>query len=124
MKKYPSRKKIVSELDRVIRYSKYGPVVEVDVQSKTSPSGLYSESMKTFNGSNLKSDLLFFLMDKSLTYRILNIHWWRYTLSDFSQAINLQMVLLGSEDKFLEYTNIDSDMLELIGKVRFVDEDI
>lgn len=38
--------------------------------------------------------------------------------------MEVHIYLLGSDEKFLEYTNIDSEMLELLGKVRFLDEDI
>lgn len=120
MKKLPTRKKIIAALNELVSSSGRHPVFEVDVHSQTNPLEDYSALRKVFRGGSAKGDLLAFLMDKSLTHRILNMRGWYIT----GPAQEVHIYLLGSDDKFLEYTNIDSEMMELLGKVRFVDEDI
>ena len=121
MKKLPTRKKIIAALNELVSSSRRYPVFEVDVHSQTNHLEDYSALRKVFRGGSAKGDLLAFLMDKSLTHRILNMRGWYI---DFGRTQEVHIYLLGSDDKFLEYTNIDSEMMELLGKVRFVDEDI
>ena len=124
MKKLPTRKKILASLNELVSSSNRYPVFEVDVHSQTNPLEEYSALMKVFRGDSAKDDLLAFLMDKSLTHRILNMRGWCCKTEDSYQVMEVHIYLLGSNDKFLEYTNIDSEMLELLGKVRFDGEDI
>ena len=124
MKKLPTRKKILASLKELVSSSKRIPVFEVDVHSQTNPLEDYSALMRIFRGGSAKDDLLAFLMDKSLTHRILNMRGWCCKTEDSYQVMEVHIYLLGSNDKFLEYTNIDSEMLGLLGKVRFFDEDI
>lgn len=124
MKKLPTRKKILATLNDLVSSSRRAPVFEVDVHSQTNWLEDYSALVGIFRGGSAKGDLLAFLMDKSLTHRILNMRGWYIKTADFSRAQEVHVYLLGSDDKFLEYTNIDSEMMELLGKVRFVDEDI
>lgn len=124
MKKRPTRKKIIAALTDLVSSSKRDPVFEVDVHSQTNYRVGYSDLMRIFRGGSAKDDLLAFLMDKSLTHRILNMRGWCCRTIDSPRAMEVHIYLLGSDDKFLEYTNIDSEILELLGKVRFVDEDI
>ncbi len=124
MKKLPTRKKILASLKELVSSSKRIPVFEVYVHSQTNPREDYSALMKIFRGGSAKDDLLAFLMDKSLTHRILNMRGWCCKTEDSYQVMEVHIYLLGSNDKFLEYTNIDSEMLELLGKVRFDGEDI
>lgn len=124
MKKLPTRKKILASLKELVSSSKRIPVFEVDVHSQTNPLEEYSALMRIFRGGSAKDDLLAFLMDKSLTHRILNMRGWCCKTEDSYQVMEVHIYLLGSNDKFLEYTNIDSEMLGLLGKVRFDGEDI
>ena len=124
MKKLPTRKKILASLNELVSSSNRYPVFEVDVHSQTNHLEEYSALMKVFRGDSAKDDLLAFLMDKSLTHRILNMRGLCCKTGDFYQVMEVHIYLLGSNDKFLEYTNIDSEMLELLGKVRFDGEDI
>ena len=124
MKKRPTRKRIIATLNEVIRWSEYCPLGEVEIQHQDNQFATYSDTMEIFEGSCIRDRLIAFLMDKSLTYRILNIDWSRFVRLDMGQLISMNIYLLGSDDKFLEYTNIDSEMLELIGKARFAGEDI
>ena len=124
MKKLPTRKKILASLKELVSLSKQTPIFEVDVHSQTNPLEEYSALMRIFRGGSAKDDLLAFLMDKSLTHRILNMRGWCCKTEDSYQVMEVHIYLLGSNDKFLEYTNIDSEMLELLGKVRFDGEDI
>lgn len=124
MKKLPTRKKILASLRELVSSSKRTPIIEVDVHSQTNYLEEYSALMKVFRGGSAKDDLLAFLMDKSLTRRILNMRGWCCKAVDPRSVMEVHIYLLGSDEKFLEYTNIDSEMLELLGKVRFLDEDI
>lgn len=123
MKKLPTRKKIIATLEELVSSSKLIPVFEVDVHSQTNYREDYSALMEMFRGGSAKGDLLAFLMDKSLTHRILNMRGWICTVYS-NLVMKVHIYLLGSDEKFLEYTNLDSEMLDLLGKVRFVDEDI
>ena len=118
MKKLPTRKKIIDALNEIVSSSRMAPVLNVYVHSQTNYLEDYSRLIGTFRGDSAKDDLLAFLMDKSLTHRILNVRGW-YVRNIDSLAMDLD--LLGSDETFLEYTNIDSEMLELLGKVRFVE---
>ena len=124
MKKLPTRKKIIATLTDLVSSSRMAPVFEVDVHSQTNPLERYSALRRVFGGGSAKDDLLAFLMDKSLTHRILNMLGWCCKTEDSYQVMEVHIYLLGSDEKFLEYTNIDSEMLELLKKVRFDGEDI
>ena len=125
MKKLPTRKKIIAALNELVSSSSVAPVFEVDVHSQKNPLEEFSALMKVFRGDSAKGDLLAFLMEKSLTHRILNMRGWRCrNIEPHPLVMEVHIYLLGSDEKFLEYTNIDSEMLELLGKVRFLDEDI
>ncbi len=123
MKKLPTRKKIIASLNDLVSSSKVIPVFEVDVYSQTNPLERYSALRKVFRGGSAKGDLLAFLMDKSLTHRILNMRGW-FGKAHSTPGAEVHIYLLGSDEQFMEYTNLDSEMLELLWKVRFVDEDI
>ena len=90
------------------------------VHSQTNYLEDYSGLIGTFRGDSAKDDPLAFLMDKSLTHRILTVRGW-YVRNIDSRLLAMEVNLLGSDETFLEYTNIDSEMLELLGKVRFVE---
>ena len=120
MKKLPTRKKIIDALNEIVSSSGLSPVLNVYVHSQTNYLEDYSGLIGTFRGDSAKDDLLAFLMDKSLTHRILNVRGW-YVRNIDSRLLAMEVNLLGSDETFLEYTNIDSEMLELLGKVRFVE---
>lgn len=120
MKKLPTRKKIIDALNEIVSSSGLSPVLNVYVHSQTNYLEDYSGLIGTFRGDSAKDDLLAFLMDKSLTHRILNVRGW-YARNIDSRLLAMEVNLLGSDETFLEYTNIDSEMLELLGKVRFVE---
>ena len=120
MKKLPTRKKIIDALNEIVSSSRLSLVLNVYVHSQTNYLEDYSGLIGTFRGDSAKDDLLAFLMDKSLTHRILNISGW-YVRNIDSRLLAMEVNLLGSDETFLEYTNIDSEMLELLGKVRFVE---
>ena len=125
MKKLPTRKKIIAALNELVSSSRMAPVFEVNVHVQTNYRVEYSALAKIFRGDSAKGDLLAFLMDKSLTHRMLNLRGWRCrNLDPHPLVMSVNIYLLGSDEKFLEYTNIDSEMLGLLGKVRFIDEDI
>ena len=124
MKKRPTRKKIIASLNELVSSSRTAPVFEVDVHSQTNPLERYSALRRVFRGGSAKDDLLAFLMDKSLTHRILNMRGWCCKTEDSYQVMEVHIYLLGSDETFLEYTNLDSEMLALLGKVGFVGEDI
>ena len=125
MKKLPTRKKIIAALNELVSSSRAAPVFEVDVHSQKNPLEEFSALMKVFRGGSAKEDLLAFLMDKSLTHRIFFMRDWRCrNIEPHPLVMEVHIYLLGSDEKFLEYTNIDSEVLEMLGKVRFVDEDI
>lgn len=121
MKKLPTRKKIIDALNEIVSSSRLTPVLNVYVHSKTNYLEDYSELIGTFRGDSAKDDLLAFLMDKSLTHRILNVRGWYVRNIPDSLLLAMEVNLLGSDETFLEYTNIDSEMLELLGKLRFVE---
>lgn len=120
MKKLPTRKKIIDVLNEIVSSSRIAPVLNVYVHSQTNYLEDYAGLIGTFRGDSAKDDLLAFLMDKSLTHRILNVCGW-YVRNIDSRLLAMEVNLLGSDETFLEYTNIDSEMLELLGKVRFVE---
>ena len=120
MKKLPTRKKIIDALNEIVSSSRLSPVLNVYVHSQTNYLEDYSGLIGTFRGDSAKDDLLAFLMDKSLTHRILKVRGW-YVRNIDSRLLAMEVNLLGSDETFLEYANIDSEMLELLGKVRFVE---
>ena len=120
MKKLPTRKKIIDTLNEIVSSSRIAPVLNVYVHSQTNYLEDYAGLIGTFRGDSAKDDLLAFLMDKSLTHRILNVRGW-YVRNIDSRLLAMEVNLLGSDETFLEYTNIDAEMLELLGKVRFVE---
>ena len=125
MKKLPTRKKIIATLNELVSSSRMAPVFEVNVYAQTNYRAEYSALAKIFRGDSAKGDMLAFLMDKSLTHRILNMRGWRCrNIEPHPLVMEIHIYLLGSDETFLEYTNIDSEMLGLLGKVRFIDEDI
>ena len=119
MKKLPTRKKIIDALNEIVSSSRLSLVLNVYVHSQTNYPG-YSGLIGVFRGDSAKDDLLAVLMDKSLTHRILTVRGW-YVRNIDSRLLAMEVNLLGSDETFLEYTNIDSEMLELLGKVRFVE---
>lgn len=121
MKKLPTRKKIIDALNEIVSSSRMAPVLNVYVHSQTNYLEDYSRLIGIFQGDSAKDDLLAFLMDKSLTHRILNVRGWYVRNIDSRLLAMVEIHLLGSDETFLEYTNIDSEMLELLGKVRFVE---
>lgn len=121
MKKLPTRKKIIDALNEIVSASRLAPVLNVYVHSQTNYLEDYSRLIGIFQGDSEKDDLLAFLMDKSLTHRILNVRGWYVRNIDSRLLAMVEIHLLGSDETFLEYTNIDSEMLELLGKVRFVE---
>ena len=121
MKKLPTRKKIIDALNEIVSSSRMTPVLNVYVHSQTNYLEDYSRLIGIFQGDSEKDDLLAFLMDKSLTHRILNVRGWYVRNIDSRLLAMVEIHLLGSDETFLEYTNIDSEMLELLGKVRFVE---
>lgn len=121
MKKLPTRKKIIDALNEIVSSSRMAPVLNVYVHSQTNYLEDYSRLIGIFQGDSEKDDLLAFLMDKSLTHRILNVRGWYVRNIDSRLLAMVEIHLLGSDETFLEYTNIDSEMLELLGKVRFVE---
>ena len=121
MKKLPTRKKIIDALNEIVSSSRLSPVLNVYVHSQTNYLEDYSGLIGTFRGDSAKDDLLAFLMDKSLTHRILKVRGWYVRNIDSRLLAMVDLYLLGSDETFLEYTNIDSEMLELLRKVRFVE---
>ena len=121
MSKLPTRKKIIDALNEIVSSSRLAPVLNVYVHSQTNYLEDYSRLIGIFQGDSEKDDLLAFLMDKSLTHRILNVCGWYVRNIDSRLLAMVEINLLGSDETFLEYTNIDSEMLELLGKVRFVE---
>ena len=121
MSKLPTRKKIIDALNEIVSSSRMAPVLNVYVHSQTNYLEDYSRLIGIFQGDSEKDDLLAFLMDKSLTHRILNVRGWYVRNIDSRLLAMVEIHLLGSDEIFLEYTNIDSEMLELLGKVRFVE---
>ena len=111
------REELLATLEWLVSESQTYPVDEVAVYFQD------GHRVELLRGVGVKEDLISLLMDKSLTCEIRGMRGW---VQDYppTTTTRLCIYLTGSDDVFLENTNIDSDAMELLGKVRFADEDI
>lgn len=109
-----SRRMLDKQLNELVVISVNKPVVKVNVYlvfGFDDPNALLAEE---FNGSDMKNNLFGYLMDKSLTSRILDIHWCDM-LDMTTIGITIQTFTDGG---VLSNTNIDSRTMEWFDKMR------
>ena len=114
MKKRPTRKKIITALTDLVSSSKRDPVFEVDVHSQTNYRVGYSDLMRIFRGGSAKDDLFGFLMDKSLTSRIVDVQ-----TAKIMGLLYLRIIMFSRDEKPMKRTNIDGRTMRMLEKARY-----
>lgn len=102
------------QLNELVGMSVNKPVAKITVYlvfGFDDPNALRAEE---FNGSDMKNNLFGYLMDKSLTSRILDIHWCSM-LDVMTIGITIQTF---ADGRVLSETNIDSRTMEWFEKMR------
>ena len=115
MRKTIIRKELNSKLRNLVKESKISHIVSVDVYSHSNKlDTLGCAWVNGFHGKNMKDDLFCFLMDKSLTSRIVDIHIGR-----IMGLLALHITLFSQDEKPLNRTNIDGKTMRMLGKARY-----
>ena len=106
-----TRKELNSKLRNLVQESKIRNIIGVEVYSYSNNLGrLGCAWLNSFHGKKMKDDLFCFLMDKSLTSRIVDVQTTRTMgLLSFSQ-----------EEKPLKITNIDVKTMRMLERARYV----
>ena len=112
MRKTITRKELDSKLRDLVKTSKTRNIVCVDVYCKNNP-GL--NCAWDFYGKRMKDDLFCFLMDKSLTSKIVDAH-----TSEIMGLLYLHITMFSQGEKPLKRTNIDGKTMRLLEKARYV----
>ena len=114
MRKTITRKELDSKLRDLVKASKTRNIVGVIVLFKNNLDLGYSEG-NDFYGKRMKDDLFCFLMDKSLTSRIVDVH-----TSEIMGLLYLHITMFSQGEKPLKRTNIDGKTMSLLEKARYV----
>jgi len=116
MRKTITRKELNSQLRNLVKESKTSNVVSVDVYSHSNNlDTLGCAWVNGFHGKKMKDDLFCFLMDKSLTSRIVDVHIGR-----MMGLLALRITLFSQDEKPLKRTNIDGKTMRMLGRARYV----
>ncbi len=116
MRKTITRKELNSKLRNLVKESKTSNVASVDVYSYSNNLDIFGCAwVNGFHGKSMKDDLFCFLMDKSLTSRIVDVHIGR-TMG----VLALRITLFSQDEKPLKRTNIDGKTMSLLGRARYV----
>ncbi len=116
MRKTITRKELDSKLRHLVQESKTCDVVCVDVYSNSNNlDTLDCAWVNGFYGKKMKDDLFCFLMDKSLTSRIVDVH-----MGTIMGLLALRITLFSQDERPLKRTNIDGKTMRMLERVRFV----
>lgn len=115
MRKAITRKELDSKLRGLVKASKTSNIVGVDVYSSNNPDMLGCAWNNGFHGKKLKDDLLGFLMDKSLTSRIVDVQ-----TGEIMGLLFLRITLFSQDERPLKRTNIDVKTMRLLERMRYV----
>lgn len=114
MRKKITRRELNSKLRDLVKASKTRNIVDVAVYSSNDPDMGYAWG-NDFYGKRMKDDLLGFLMDKSLTSRIVDVQ-----TSEIMGLLALRIILFSQDEKPLKRTNIDGKTMGLLERMRYV----
>ena len=114
MRKPITRKELDSKLRDLVKASKTRNIVGVIVYFSNN-SDLGYAGGGDFYGKRMKDELFCFLMDKSLTSRIVDVQ-----TSEIMGLLYLRIVLFSQDEKPLKRTNIDGKTMRLLEKARYV----
>ena len=116
MRKTITRKELNSKLRNLVKESKIRNIVGVEVYSHSNNLDRFGCAWKNgFYGKTMKDDLFCFLMDKSLTSRIVDVQTVRTV-----GLLSLRIILFSQDEKPLKRTNIDGRTMRMLGKARYV----
>lgn len=116
-KKTITRKELDSKLRNLVKASKTRNIVGVDVYSHSNNlDSLGCACIDSFYGKKMKDDLFCFLMDKSITSRIVDVQ----TVIALGMALSLRIILFSQDEKPLERTNIDGKTMRMLERARYV----
>ena len=110
-----NRKELNSKLRNLIQESKIRNIIGVDVYSSSNLDVLGYAWVGSFAGKKMKDNLFCFLMDKSLTSRIVDVQPVRIL-----GLLSLRIILFSQGEKPLKRTNIDGKTMRLLGRARYV----
>ena len=116
MRKPITRKELNSKLRALVKASKTRNIVDVEVYSHSNNLDVLGCAWSnSFSGKKMKDDLFCFLMDKSLTSRIVDVQ-----TMEIMGLLALRITLFSHVEKPLKRTNIDGKTMGLLGKARYV----
>ena len=110
-----TRRELNSKLRDLVKASKTRNIVGVDVYSSNNPGMLGCAWNNGFHGKRLKDDLLGFLMDKSLTSKIVDVQ-----TGEIMGLLFLRITLFSQDERLLKRTNIDGKTMRLIERMKYV----
>ena len=111
-----TRKELNSKLRNLVQESKIRNIIGVEVYSYSNNLGrLGCAWLNSFHGKKMKDDLFCFLMDKSLTSRIVDVQTTR-TMG----LLSLRLLLFSQDEKPLKITNIDGKTMRMLERARYV----
>ena len=114
MRKTITRRELNSKLRDLVKASKTRNLVGVDVYSSNNPDSGFAWDTD-FYGKRMKDELFCFLMDKSLTSRIVDVR-----TKEIMGLLYLRIVMFSQDEKPLKRTNIDGKTMRLLERVRYV----
>ena len=114
MRKNITRKELNSKLRDLVKASKTSNLVGVAVYSSNNTDSGFSWDTD-FYGKGMKDELFCFLMDKSLTSRIVDVQ-----TKKIMGLLYLRIVMFSQDEKPLKRTNIDGKTMRLLERVRYV----
>ena len=114
MRKNITRKELNSKLMDLVKASKTRNLVGVDVYSSNNPDSGFAWDSR-FYGKKMQDDLFGFLMDRSLTSRIVDVH-----TTEIMGLLFLRITMFSHVERPLKRTNIDGKTMRLLEKVRYV----
>ena len=109
-----TRRELDSKLRDLVKASKTRNIVGVIVLFRNNPDLGYSGG-SDFYGKGMQDELFGFLMDKSLTSRIVDVQ-----ASEIMGLLYLRIVMFSQDEKPLRRTNIDGKTMRLLEKARYV----
>ena len=109
-----TRRELNSKLRDLVKASKTRNLVGVAVYSSNNPDSGFAWDTD-FYGKGMKDDLFGFLMDKSLTSRIVDVQTTR-TMG----LLSLRILLFSQDEKPLKITNIDGKTMRMLERARYV----
>ena len=116
MRKTINRKELNSKLRDLVKVSKTRNIAGVNVYMYYKSSiDLGWAFGNDFYGKRMKDDLFCFLMDKSLTSRIVDVQ-----TEEIKGLLYLRIIMFSQDEKPLKRTNIDGKTMRLLEKMRYV----